>query len=256
MDAKLKKAIKNDPTTNRWLIECADEGNLEGVDEALNGGAIVASYNNKAIELAAESGSFAVVRRLLENGAKVDAQDAKAPIKAAWKGHHEVVELFLDHGVKITRQMITKAVSRTDSAVFDVMLKHPSTSSNNTEMMVVIAAQARKTHWIPTNVIWQINYDQRMVLLRWAARSGDKQSVETCLKVTKANQSHINRALAWAAEEQQEAIMDVLLESGADLDDAIKQAQTRPTRELLATRAPKLAIFRDSAQAAPESLFF
>ena len=92
---------------DRALVEAADEGDVEGVKELLDGGAnINATVDGDGSPLiaAARGGYLELVTMLLDRGADPNlaaSGDGNPLIMAAGEGHTRIVELLLDRGARV-----------------------------------------------------------------------------------------------------------------------------------------------------------
>ena len=95
------------------LFRAAEDGRLEDVKKALQGGVDIESrdmFGDTALNKAAEGGHLEVVRFLVDRGADIhNAGGAdKTPVKnAAFAGHIPVVRLLLEKGAKIDNDLLS-----------------------------------------------------------------------------------------------------------------------------------------------------
>jgi ankyrin repeat protein len=89
------------------LRTCASEGNLGGVEAALQGGADVnakAEFGDTALNLAAQHSHREVALRLLDGGAAIENRggaDMTPLMNAAVAGHVGMVRVLLERGARI-----------------------------------------------------------------------------------------------------------------------------------------------------------
>ena len=83
------------------LIEAAQNGNLQQVQELIKNGADVHAQNDRAFMGACWNGHLPVVEYLLAHEANIHAQNERALIYASENGHLPVVEYLLAHGANI-----------------------------------------------------------------------------------------------------------------------------------------------------------
>ena len=69
------------------LIEAAQDGNLQGVQELIKNGVDIHAQNDQALINASFNGHLPVVEYLLAHGANIHAQDDEALIIASQNGH-------------------------------------------------------------------------------------------------------------------------------------------------------------------------
>ena len=83
------------------IIEAAEDGNLQRVQELIRNGADVHAQDEQALIEASRYGHLPVVEYLLAHGANIHAQDDQALIDASRNGHLPVIEYLLAQGVNI-----------------------------------------------------------------------------------------------------------------------------------------------------------
>ncbi len=93
---------------NAQLIDAAKKGQLDFVQQAIQGGAIINTidddYGRTALIWAAENGQLEILQYLIEEGANVNAEspgNITALIHAAAHGHLEVVQLLIANGADL-----------------------------------------------------------------------------------------------------------------------------------------------------------
>jgi ankyrin repeat protein len=107
------------PASDR-LLEAASDGNLDGVEEALQQGADVnarGALGDAALNLAAQRGHKEVVQRLLDKGADIHNLGGadKTPImNAAFAGNIGIVRLLLEKGARVTDDLLMSVQLKVD----------------------------------------------------------------------------------------------------------------------------------------------
>ncbi len=102
------------------LLVAASDGNLEGVEEALQQGADInarGEFGDAALNLAAEHGHKEVVQRLLDKGADIHNLGGadKTPImNAAFAGNIGIVRLLLEKGARVTDDLLMSVQLKVD----------------------------------------------------------------------------------------------------------------------------------------------
>ncbi|AZU37930.1 hypothetical protein BBB02_05740 [Wolbachia endosymbiont of Bemisia tabaci] len=93
---------------NAQLIDAAKKGQLDFVQQAIQGGAIINTidddYGRTALIWAADNGQLKIVQYLIEEGANVNAEysgNITALIHAAANGHLEVIQLLIANGANL-----------------------------------------------------------------------------------------------------------------------------------------------------------
>lgn len=93
---------------NAQLIDAAKKGQLDFVQQAIQGGAIINTidddYGRTALIWAADNGQLEILQYLIEEGANVNAEspgNITALIHAAAHGHLEVVQLLIANGADL-----------------------------------------------------------------------------------------------------------------------------------------------------------
>lgn len=98
---------------NEQLLKAAYDGDLDGVNDALQQGASIEAkeqFGDTALNQAAENGHLEVVKRLIEAGADINNKGGadKTPIKnAAFAGHVDIVRLLLEKGATVDNDLLS-----------------------------------------------------------------------------------------------------------------------------------------------------
>ena len=189
------------------IFTYARQGNIERIREVIESGQASATDRSNdgitPLHLAAITGRVPVCAYLIEKGAEVDASGGTLPATplqwAARKGLVEIIDLLIHHGANL------RLVDPQDFSCL-----HSVTHSSN--------------HWALLYILCQpdIAVDERdnmgLTPLHWAARQGDKLSVEVLLKFG-ANPNAVDpkgfTALHWAACGGDRSSISQLLEAGA-----------------------------------------
>ncbi len=83
------------------FLQCVELGFFNLVSRALNDGANVHYFQERALRIAAGNGHDTIVSLLLERGANLHIRGDKPLYQAAYYGHKSTVQLLLDHGADV-----------------------------------------------------------------------------------------------------------------------------------------------------------
>ena len=98
--------------TDEQLLDFAAEGNLNGVDEALENGADVnarGEFGDTVLNLVAQHGHLEVAKHLIESGADLEnigGANMTPLMNAALAGHIALVRLLLEKGAQISDDLL------------------------------------------------------------------------------------------------------------------------------------------------------
>lgn len=200
------------------LVSAATNGHEGIVRQLIKSGANVNSGTKVlggfefALGGAAAAGHFDIVKLLLENKADTGAiaERGDALQRAAYSGHISIVELLLDHGADINQ-----ANGQNGGAVQEAVRgRH----MNIVEILLGNGANINLHKG--RSVLWTSEVKDCDTPLEAAVRGNDVEMTQYLLKngAKIANAGKGTKLLSAAASEDNEAMLEILLDAGADID--------------------------------------